>query len=283
MKPEHSADLVVPVAIGVVLGGRLGYVLLYQPSLLSTFYGHLPFWGLLALNEGGMASHGGMIGAILGAGYYASRHHHHWLHMFDLVVFGAPIGVFFGRIANFINGELYGRPCASTFRWAVKFPQEMLTWNAGQLEQLRPVVEILPTEPNQEYLLYGQRIPQIIELIQKNNQQVIQQIEPLLMSRHPSQIYAAVLEGLAVFGVLLVIWIKPRRPGVLAAWAFVSYAVMRIADELFREPDIHIGYQWNLTRGQWLSIALLVGGLVMLAVVSRRNVEPMGGWRKRGS
>src|SRR5690606_13364210 len=105
LDPVEVWDLVLTAAIGIVLGGRIGYVLLYQPSLLTSFSDSLPWWDALAINKGGMASHGGMIGLIVATWLYARRHRHRWRHVIDLTAFGAPIGLFFGRMANFINGE----------------------------------------------------------------------------------------------------------------------------------------------------------------------------------
>ncbi|MCC6578811.1 MAG: prolipoprotein diacylglyceryl transferase, partial [Phycisphaeraceae bacterium] len=89
VKLRETADLVGTLAIGAVVGGRVGYALFYQPELLWTFQDHAPWWSLLAINQGGMASHGGMIGLILGCCYYAWRHHHNPRHLMDLAAFAA--------------------------------------------------------------------------------------------------------------------------------------------------------------------------------------------------
>ena len=139
LNPAGVADLVVVLAVGVVIGGRLGYVLFYQPQLLWSFYGQLPFWGVLAMNQGGMASHGGIIGTILACLWYARRHGHSKLFVLDLLAFGAPLGLFLGRLTNFINGELIGRG-PTEVPWAVKFPQEI---NQSP-EMFQKVIDRLP-------------------------------------------------------------------------------------------------------------------------------------------
>ena len=106
------------------MGGRLGYVLLYQPSLLTDISSSPPWWGVLALHEGGMASHGGMVGVIVAAILFARREKIPWLHATDLLALAAPAGLFCGRIANFINGELWGR--AADVPWAMVFPRDEL-------------------------------------------------------------------------------------------------------------------------------------------------------------
>ncbi len=269
LKPDKVGDLVFALVIGAVVGGRLGYVLLYRPDLLWQFADRFPFWGVLAINEGGMASHGGMIGAVIACLYYARRRGHSWPHLLDLSAFAAPLGLFFGRIANFVNGELIGRPVRLNVNlpWAVKFPQEMFEWNEPQLAKLPPDLSDLGS------------LDAIIAQVQRGNQAVIQAVEPLLTPRHPSQIYAALLEGLVVFLVLAILWTKPRRPGIVGGTFLLVYGLVRIFDEMFREPDAHIGYQWlGLTRGQWLSTLLVLTGIVLIVVFRRRNVEPMGGW-----
>jgi len=108
LEPQRAADLVINLAIGIVVGGRLGYVLFYRPELFVEFTSSPPFWGALAINKGGMASHGGMVGGTLAVYYFAWRHKVRPLFLGDLFGFGAPLVLFIGRIANLINAELYG-------------------------------------------------------------------------------------------------------------------------------------------------------------------------------
>jgi phosphatidylglycerol---prolipoprotein diacylglyceryl transferase len=279
LQPQHTTDLVVAVAIGIILGGRLGYVLLYQPSLIGEFTKSAPFWGVLAINKGGMASHGGMIGGMLGCLYFARRHKHDALHLIDLLAFGAPLGVFFGRVANFINGELLGRPCKPDFPLAVKFPQEMFEPTFTRLDE---VYASLPPPGTVMPGLTRWDASTVVHLIQSGNRSVINVVEPLLTARHPSQLYAAVLEGLVVFAVLAIVWAKPRSPGLVAGVFAMVYAVMRIIDEFFRSPDAHLLDKefatLNITRGQWLSGLLLIFGVLLIVVSIKRNAKPMGGW-----
>ena len=103
---------------GVIIGGRLGYVFFYKPEMLREPLSILRVW------EGGMSSHGGMLGIFFFALFYARRHNLSWRNLGDNLVVTAPIGLFFGRCANFINGELYGR--AANLPWAVQFPQRIV-------------------------------------------------------------------------------------------------------------------------------------------------------------
>ena len=278
LKPERTSDYIVIVAISLMIGGRLGYVLFYQPYLLWDFSTRFPFWGVLATMGGGMASHGGIIGGVLGAVYFGWRHQLGKRFMVDLLAFSAPLGVFLGRIANFINGELYGRACNENYIFAVKFPQEIRDWSAQRWYEL---IDALP-DPGQ-HLLPGKTwdYESIITMIQQANPAVIQTVEPLLVPRHPSQLYAAILEGLVVFIVLAIAWIKPRRPGTITCLCLIVYGSVRIFDELFRTPDAHIGFQlFGLTRGQWLTVPVVLCGIVGLILVLKSKSKPVGSWRR---
>jgi phosphatidylglycerol---prolipoprotein diacylglyceryl transferase len=119
LSAEQVSDFITWTALfGVLLGGRIGYVLFYKPEMLREPLSILRVW------EGGMASHGGMIGILALTFYYARRHKLIWTNLGDALVVAAPIGLFFGRCANFINGELYGR--ATNVSWAMQFPKELI-------------------------------------------------------------------------------------------------------------------------------------------------------------
>jgi len=295
MNAQMVGDFVTYAAIGTLVGGRLGYVFFYGPDLLLKFKSAFPFWGVLAVNEGGMASHGGMIGIVVACLLFARKYSVNALYLFDLVAVSGPIGVFFGRIANFINGELVGRVCDPSFPLAVKFPQDIEMWPAqdfNRLPELATVVDKLGISRDQWLELLGKfnmdqsareqvygALKRIVLSIQDGNTAVKAAIEPLLLPRYPSQLFAAVGEGLFIFLVLFFLWRKPRKPGFIASVFILIYAVVRIVDEHFRTPDAHIGFQWlGLTRGQWLSVAMFAVGLVMMFVWSRAGSLKIPGW-----
>jgi len=266
LDPKRAADFIVSVAIGIVVGGRLGYVLFYQPALFVEFTDSLPYWSALAINRGGMASHGGMLGGIGACFYFAWRHGQPVMFLYDLFAFGAPLGLFFGRIANFINGELYGRPCDPDFIFAVKFPQELYE---------------LPPE---QTAVLGMPVDRAVAAVQAGNPRVIELLSSLdlLTPRHPSQLYAAVAEGLVVFAVLALLYRRAVKPGVIGAAFCMTYAVMRIINEFFRMPDEHLRdaeyAAVGITRGQWLSLLLFGLGVAVLVLARRSKRDPMGGW-----
>ena len=197
-------DLLFYCVLGVVLGGRLGYVLFYKWSE----YMHEPI-RILYVWEGGMSFHGGFLGVILAMWWFARRTHRKWFEVTDFLAPLAPVGLAAGRIGNFINAELWGRP--TEVPWAMIFRN----------------VDELP--------------------------------------RHPSQLYEAALEGVLLFVVLWLFSRKPRPTGAVSGLFLLGYGVMRFAVEFTREPDSFLGLLamgWSM--GQWLSLPMIVGGVVML-------------------
>ncbi|MGD1036635.1 MAG: prolipoprotein diacylglyceryl transferase [Roseiarcus sp.] len=205
--PDSIDDLLVYCAIGVIVGGRLGNVLFYDPR----YYLSHPI-EILEVWEGGMAFHGGLIGAALGVALFARRYKTPLLSVFDLASLAAPIGVFLGRLANFIKPELWGRP--TDVPWAIIFPGS----------------DGLP--------------------------------------RHPSQIYEALLEGLAIFIVLSLAARAGalRRPGLISGAFGALYGAARIFCEFYRDPDPRLeDLGHGLTMGMVLSAPLIVIGLGLIA------------------
>lgn len=281
LKEEQAGDFVFLVALGAVIGGRLGYCLFYAPELFLDFGARFPFWKVLAVNEGGMASHGGMLGILLVCLYYGRRHKIASLHLADLTTLGGTAGIFFGRIANFVNGELIGRPAPEWLIWGVKFPQEVFLWfytEPDRLRELTPALKHIGVAPGRwyEFVDSYQRDPwvwrnveetlvRLVTTVQEGDLVLQSALAPILTSRHPSQIYEAMLEGALLFALAIWIWRKPRLPGFVTGIFFSGYAIVRIFCENFRMPDAQIGYQlFGLTRGQWLSIALFAAGVILL-------------------
>ena len=170
------------------------------------------------MNEGGMASHGGIIGIVVGCMLYARKAGLNYVYLLDVASIVGPIGVFFGRIANFINGELVGRVAPADFPLAVKFPSDILNWpqyDFQRLATLSPVVEKLGINSGQwTDMLAKYRIDQatrdqvfsalykVIHEIQNGNSALKEAIAPVLDPKYPSQIFAALSEGVFTFLVL---------------------------------------------------------------------------------
>ena len=249
-------DFITGAALfGVIVGGRLGYVLFYKPEMLREPLSILRVW------EGGMSSHGGMLGVLAFTFYYAWRHKISWTNLGDNLVVTAPIGLFFGRCANFINGELYGR--ATDASWAMQFPKE-LTENFA--EATRAIAECTKIDPSLTS-------PEAIVTAVRHQPQVKEILRGILTPRHPSQLYEGFFEGIALFAILWLVRTRMRQPnGVLTGLFFVCYAIFRIVVENFREPDASLIA--GFTRGQFFSFFLIAIGLAFVIVAKMRPSFP---------
>lgn len=248
LTPAQVPDFITMGALlGVLLGGRLGYMLFYD----SARFLHDPLI-FFRIWEGGMASHGGIVGLTLFALWYARRHRCSFRNLGDNLVVVAPVGLFFGRCANFINGELYGR--VTDAGWAVQFPKEILVWDPDRLERLLSKAAVInPGFASPDRLISGVASSRALRLL------LAGEISP----RYPSQLIEALLEGALLFAIL---WLMRTRlrlaDGVLCGVFFISYALVRILGECFREPDAALTA--GLTRGQFLSLFMILIGLAFL-------------------
>ena len=288
LRGEQVGDFITYAAIfGVMLGGRLGSMLFYDFD--DFIHNPLIFFNFL---DGGMASHGGIIGVMLFTWFYARRHQLSWAGIGDNLVVVAPIGLFFGRVANFINGELYGR--ITDVAWAVKFPPELTTWSIEQIAEVSArcaaasdnfsvrLAELQQALQSGQFTSEGQlsywAAHDMIESA-RDDEAVANVLREALPPRHPSQLYEAALEGLALLAVLL--WVRLRwknlSHGILTGLFFVCYAVFRIIVEAFRQPDHGIAQFGPLTRGQFYSTFMVligVGFFIYAARTRRRNKIP---------
>jgi phosphatidylglycerol---prolipoprotein diacylglyceryl transferase len=250
------ADFITGCALfGVIIGGRLGYVFFYKPDMLGQPISILRVW------EGGMSSHGGMIGILLFTFYYARRHKISWMNLGDNLVVTAPLGLFFGRCANFINGELYGR--ATNVPWAMQFPKELLDHpaEAGRAAAVCTQIDA------------GLSTPETIVAAVHQQPQVKEILRSILTPRHPSQIYEAFFEGIVLFAILWFVRRRMRQPnGVLTGLFFICYAIFRIVVETFREPDAALIA--GFTRGQFFSFFLIAIGIAFVVAAKLRPTFP---------
>jgi phosphatidylglycerol:prolipoprotein diacylglycerol transferase len=236
---EQIMNLMTFLILGVLLGGRIGYALLYRwDEFLADPLILLRVW------EGGMASHGGFAGVCIAVLLYARHSKQSAMPIGDLIVSAVSPGLFFGRIANFINGELWGK--VTDCSWGMIFPKAPGVRNVLQNPEFSKDPSLIPTE-------------------------ILEQIV-----RHPSQLYAATLEGLCTF--IFIQWrfwktdVTQRMPGRLAGEFLIAYAVARIANEFFREPDASL--IMGMSRGQFYSIYLFIGGLILIRIAestAKRN------------
>lgn len=279
---EGVWDLSFYSVLGVMLGGRIGYAAFYDLGLFFGFEATLPFWKLLAIHKGGMSSHGGIIGVIVAMWLYARRHKHSLLHILDLAAFSSLPGLFFGRLANFNNGELWGRALTADLQanppwWSVKYPQELLTDSfrdsPGKIAQLRDSLGSIPG---------GRQISvdDLYSFIQNGNQEFIDLVQPVLTAYYPSQIFQAITDGPILMIILALLWLRPRKPGVISCSFLMAYGVLRFCTEFFRQPDEGVALLLGFSRGQVLSSLMILSGAVILGFALRRDVKPLGGLLK---
>ncbi len=236
MAPERVEGLLSAVVLGVILGGRIGYVLFYQPGT---------YWDdplqIIRIWEGGMSFHGGLMGVTIAALIFCRIAKAPPLQVADAMSMVIGIGLFFGRLANFINAELWGR--ATDVPWAMIFP--------GRAAQNCPGPDGL-----------------------------VEYLGATVCARHPSQLYEALLEGLFMGTLLLFLawrrgWL--RRPGALTGMFLIIYGISRFAVEFVRQPDAQfvgpdnpIGFALalspsvGLTMGQILTIPMVLAGLWLI-------------------
>jgi phosphatidylglycerol:prolipoprotein diacylglycerol transferase len=299
LRPEQVGDFILAIIVGVVVGGRLGSVLLYNIDLLWEFTTSPPWWGVLAVNRGGMASHGGIIGCVAAAWWFGRRNGVRFFELTDLIVLTAPFGLGAGRLANFTNGELLGRVVEppGSLPWAVKFPQEIVEyWGSERLLALRPLAARFGVNPDDWVTAVyrwvgGEAEPtvpylaqQIIEAIQRGHAEVIAVVEPLIMERHPSQLYQMLAEGVVLGIILFIVFARPRKSGLLSGLFLAIYGVLRIATEFWRLPDAHLEVQriLGLSRGQLFSLPMVLIGLPIIVYALRSARPTHGGWLRTG-
>jgi phosphatidylglycerol:prolipoprotein diacylglycerol transferase len=264
-------DFATLIVVGVLVGGRLGHVVFYQPDLLVSFSGSFPFWGLLELQRGGMSSHGGIAGIAVVCFLFAAKHKVPVLHLGDLACFAAPIGLGLGRLANWVNGELWGKPLPEAAQadppwWSVKYPEEMLLTgfpHVAELAKLAPMRTSLGLEPD---------VPiarALYDACYSGNAAVVAEIAPLLTARYPINFMQALTDGVILLAVLVLAWIRPRPAGWIFGWFFLAYGVLRIFTEQYRVADPDILTIGPVTLPMLLSAAMSAIGIATLVVVSR--------------
>lgn len=222
---QDVSDILFYGMLGVILGGRIGYMLFYGfDVLLQNPLSLFKVW------DGGMSFHGGLLGVMIAMALFGRRTGRTFWQVADFVAPMVPLGLAFGRLGNFIGGELWGR--LSDVPWAMIFAKSTgfrpgddaaldEAWRSGALDHL---------------------------------------------ARHPSQLYQAGMEGLALFIILMWYSGKPRPSAAVSGLFLIGYGVFRFIAEFFREPDEHLGFlamEW-LTMGMLLSLPMIAAGCVIM-------------------
>jgi len=224
---QAFGDLLFYGMLGVVLGGRIGYILFYA---FGDFLRNPVM--LLRLWEGGMSFHGGLLGVMAGVWLWCRRRRMHFMDAMDFVAPLVPAGLGFGRLGNYIGGELWGKPTGGG--WGVIFPRALPSpYDTMPMQQLR-------------------------ELHARGALDAF--------ARHPSQLYQAVLEGVIMAAILWWFSSRPRPRYAVGGLFAILYATFRFLVEFVRVPDAQIGYLafgW-LTMGQVLELPVFAFGLYCL-------------------
>lgn len=291
VKEDKVADFIAYAAIfGVFLGGRLGYVLFYMIPEKGIAYVAADPLVIFKVWEGGMSSHGGILGLTAFTYLYAKRSALSWPGVGDGLVIVSTLGIFFGRVANFINGELYGRVTSAAV--GMKFPKELLepgnevrfrnamsdAANADP-ERLGAMWQAYADSPN---ALRGQMFDEVLAA-SRESPAILEILGSYVQVRHPSQIYQALLEGLGLFLILFVMRLKFRRlgHGAITGAFFILYATFRIVAEQFREPDSAWVVADLVTKGQFYSFFMYAIGAAFMVAAFRGRTGNLGGEQKR--
>ena len=231
---ETLDDFLTWGILGVILGGRIGYVLFYKFSdYLANPLDIFKVW------EGGMSFHGGFLGVVVAMWLFGRKHNINILKLMDTVAPLVPLGLASGRIGNFINGELWGRVTELNAFWAMGFPQAR--YEDAEAAAHNP----LWAEWLQQYGM---------------------------LPRHPSQLYQFALEGICLFIIVWIFSKKPRPAGQTAALFLGGYGLFRFIAEFARQPDDYLGLlTLGLSMGQWLSVPMIVLGAIGFVWFGRKN------------
>ena len=231
---ETLDDFLTWGILGVILGGRIGYVLFYKfADYLANPLDIFKVW------EGGMSFHGGFLGVVVAMWLFGRKHNISILKLMDTVAPLVPLGLASGRIGNFINGELWGRVTELNAFWAMGFPQAR--YEDAEAAAHNP----LWAEWLQQYGM---------------------------LPRHPSQLYQFALEGICLFVIVWIFSKKPRPAGQTAALFLGGYGLFRFIAEFARQPDDYLGLlTLGLSMGQWLSVPMIVLGAIGFVWFGRKN------------
>lgn len=249
--------------LALLLGARIFAVLVYDSALHYITHPWLIFWPFNSKGQftglQGMSYHGGLIGVVLGSIIYCRVKKHDWFDWADMTIAGVPLGYTFGRLGNFINGELWGR--VTTVSWGMVFP-------------------------------YARRFPAEEEWVQETARKAGMDISEagryVNLPRHPSQLYEALFEGVVLWAVIWFLFRKRKKHnGSLVAIYLIGYGLARFVIEYFRQPDANLGFPvmlgpaenpiylllspWNFTTGQILCLGMILVGVLFLVFVSRRS------------
>ena len=272
------SDLIGWLVLGVIVGGRLGYALFYEPAMLLHPLDLVRIW------TGGLSFHGGLAGVVIASLVFARRHRVPWPRLADGLALAAPFGIFLVRCANFVNGELYGRVASASLPWAMRFPTDPAAFRASP------------------ELAAGGAFHWHDAFVRLRASGAWDQIAAQVPLRHPSQLYEALLEGALLAALLWHLYVRHvrpalagsgggalgrrlARPGGLGGVFLLWYALARFLVEFTRQPDAQFTGPGDvvgtvlgpLSMGQVLSLAVALGGVALLVLGPRSGAPAEAG------
>jgi phosphatidylglycerol---prolipoprotein diacylglyceryl transferase len=264
---EAIGDLVFALILGTILGARLGYILFYDFGSFAANPARI-----LRIWEGGLSFHGGLAGVVIAAAWFIRKHRINFISLLDSLALGVPSGIFAVRLANFVNGELFGRVTTEDVPWAIRFPTDPTAMQLLGIDRVYGIRErelaVLQAEASGSWAAIRDQVP----------------------LRHPSQIYEALTEGLLLGLILWTVFLIAKRRGIrlptglLAGIFLTGYGVFRSIVELFRQPDAQFRDPTDplgtvlgpLTMGQTLSLLVIGSGVYLLVYAWRNARRPQG-------
>jgi phosphatidylglycerol---prolipoprotein diacylglyceryl transferase len=270
---DDAVSLFLWTILGLLIGARIFAAVIYDPSGYYLRHPWLIFW---PFRNGqftglqGMSYHGGVVGAIGGGYLYSRKNRQNFFQIADMMAAGIPLGYTFGRLGNFINGELWGRVTEKS--WGIVFP-------------------------------YAPRFSTSLEWVRETAARIGMNIEgvgAVNLPRHPSQLYEAVFEGILLW---LFLWfvIRKRKKfhGSIISFYLIGYGAVRFFIEYFREPDAELGFiiafgketeptalllsPWNFSMGQLLCLLMILGGVVLYFLTKQAAAKNPVGKHNRGT
>ncbi len=296
---ERAPDLIFYCVFGVMLGGRAGYALFYDQSLLNPLE-FVQVW------KGGLAFHGGLAGVVVAMWLFCRRFGLGWARVADTAALGVCPGILAVRFANFINGELYGRRTDPDTWGAMQFPYDQAALDEmglrGGLTMRDRELCVQVAYGKLEFADVRDRLSQVDSLGRPIDWEAIEprldwqaaseamranrdgMLEHVVPFRHPSQLYEGLCEGLLVGLLLLLVYrltaARPLAAGRYAAIFLLGYAVSRFSLEFVRKPDAQFYEGGNdgtvllgMTMGQTLTVGMVVGALLILAWPRREQAS----------
>lgn len=268
VRKRQVLDSILVAVAAIIVGGRLGEAIFYQPE----YFFSQPM--RLITNASGFTIHGMILFTIIVFWFWSRWIKRPWFHLLDQTVIFVAFGTILGRVANFLAGDLWGRE--ASVPWAVRFPMRGPLFRRVVADPQGNTFMVVRTEqpdgsfsvshepwvPNQGFEILPPHV---------SDTGVMDYFSMVVTTpRHPSQLYQAITEGVILLIILVVVRRKATKVGQLSAWFLVSYGTLRTFAEFFRQPEPGLGYLFHLTRGQLLSLSMVLGGIVLFWSIYRR-------------